>query len=367
MCPSAIRLPNRPSADGVDSPCALVVTHDAELAADVLRLCAAAGVTPDLAERTDVVRGQWRTATCVLLGSDVVDTVARLSLPRRGDVVVVTRGEESTALLRHAVHVGAMRVVRVSDGQDWLVAWLADTAEGVGGAEGIAVIGARGGAGASTIATTLALRAGRRARTCLIDADPLSGGLELLLGSEHREGLRWPDVAVTRGRIGAAAFRAALPSHRGVTVLSWAPGTTASLDAATMRCVLAAAARSSDVVVVDLPRRLDEAADEGLAACRHIVLVTTDDVRSVASASTVLARLGARAADVELVVRTVGAGGPAPEVIADSLGLQLAGVVPTRRCVARSIDDGLGPPGRGRLVSRCDTVLARLLTADATS
>ena len=47
----------------------------------------------------------------------------------------------------------------------------------------------------------------------LVDADPWSGGIDLVVGSEDEPGLRWPDLALERGRIDMAALRQALPGR----------------------------------------------------------------------------------------------------------------------------------------------------------
>jgi secretion/DNA translocation related CpaE-like protein len=339
----------------------LVVTGETELRAELVRLCAAAGVTPQVIDRLEGVRGAWRTASCVVLGIDLARAVAALQLPRRDDVVLLTRSQESTAVYQVAVEVGASQVVRLPDGQKWMIPWLTDTSEGPGRAYTIGVVGGRGGAGASTFAVALSLRSARRRPTCLIDADPLSGGVELVLGSEGMDGLRWPDVAATQGRISAAAFRAALPEHRGVSVLSWSRGAAAPVEAATMRTMLVAASRSCGLLVLDLPRRLDSAATEALGACHHLIVVATADIRSVGAASVVLSDTRRHGVETSLLVRTAGVAGPTPEAVAEALGLSLAGVIPTRRSVARTIDAGLGLPARGPLARRCDEVLACLL------
>ena len=84
----------------------------------------------------------------------------------------------------------------------------------------LAVIGGRGGAGASVFATALAHAA---PRALLVDVDPWGGGIDLALGSERDAGLRWPDLAAGGGRVGYPALRAALPSRHGVAVLSAGP------------------------------------------------------------------------------------------------------------------------------------------------
>ena len=261
---------------------------------------------------------------------------------------------------------GADRVIVLPAGQDDLVTWLADTIEGDGQASVIGVVGARGGAGASTLSAALSLCAARSSSVCLIDVDALSGGIELVMGSEDLEGLRWPDVALTEGRVGAAALRAALPCHRGVSVLSWSCGAVVPITTEIVRSMITATARSYDQVVIDLPRQLDPAALEALAAVDHVLVVTTDDVRSVAAASTVLPSVTAQATDVSTVVRTTQGRAAHPVTVATAMGLPLAGTVPTRRSVSRNIEEGLGPPRRGALMRRCQEILTAVRGPDAT-
>ncbi len=300
----------------------------------------------------------------MLLGPDAVGLLA-VDQPfmRRADVAIVSDRENPT-IWRDAVTTGADRVILLPAGQDDLVSWLADTVDGVAQARVIAVVGARGGVGASTFATSLAVCAARAGPVCLIDADPLSGGLELVLGSEDVEGLRWPEVSLSQGRFSASALRTALPNHRGVTLLSWSRGAASPVSATTMRSMVGAAGRSFADVVLDLPRVLDPAAVEAVAAAGHVLLVATNDVRSAAAASVLVPLVRAYAPDVSVVVRTTRAGAAAPETFAAAVRLRLAGTVPTRRSVTRSIDEGCGPPGRGVLMRRCGEILAGLRQPD---
>jgi hypothetical protein len=76
----------------------------------------------------------------------------------------------------------------------------------------IAVLGGRGGAGASVLAGGLAVTAARRGlRTLLVDADPLGGGVDLVLGWESLDGLRWPALSQASGEVPAPALVEALP------------------------------------------------------------------------------------------------------------------------------------------------------------
>jgi Mrp family chromosome partitioning ATPase len=85
-----------------------------------------------------------------------------------------------------------------------------------------AFMGGSGGVGATTLAAGLAFVAARTQRTMLIDADPRSGGLDLLLGAERTPGWRWPRLATARGHLGDLTGQ--LPSIDGIDLLSMARG-----------------------------------------------------------------------------------------------------------------------------------------------
>lgn len=108
-------------------------------------------------------------------------------------MVLVGRDQDDSGVWRRAVEIGADHVLMLPDGEQWLVDRIADVAEGIGRpALTVGVLGGRGGAGASTLACALALTSAREGRrTLLVDADPLGGGLDVLLGGEAAEGLRW--------------------------------------------------------------------------------------------------------------------------------------------------------------------------------
>lgn len=95
----------------------------------------------------------------------------------------------------------------------------------------IAVSGAVGGIGTSTLAYALALQAGSAA--VLIDARPSGVPLELLIGGESEPGTRWHQIHIANAGIDPATVRNALPQWNGVRFLSANRFGTAHLPALT--------------------------------------------------------------------------------------------------------------------------------------
>jgi secretion/DNA translocation related CpaE-like protein len=234
----------------------LVVSADEHLLDDLLRLLAAAGAEPELATGGAALRRAHREAPLVLLGADAFDTPVVRALPRRPGVVVVATRELSPTEWASAVELGAERVALLPADEGWLLSRAATAVRSpVERGWLVAVGGSCGGAGASTLATALALTAGRAGPgVLLVDADPWGGGLDLLLGAERTEGLRWPQLTDLRGRVAGDALMAALPDVGGVCVLAAARGTPGPVPGEAMEAVIEAARAGGWPVVVDLPR-----------------------------------------------------------------------------------------------------------------
>jgi secretion/DNA translocation related CpaE-like protein len=346
----------------------LLATADPDALDDLLRLAATAGVEVDVAADLPAVRQRWAAAPLVVVGPDLVDRVADGRLPRRAKVVVLGRDLDDGSIWQRAVEVGAEHVVFLPDAEPWLVEALADAAEGAG-REGVlvAVLGGRGGAGATTLSAALALTAVRRdLRTLLVDGDPFGGGIDLVFGGERTAGLRWPELGATRGRVPAAALTEALPTMPaagGLSVLSWDRGDPAHLPVDAVQAVLGAARRSCDLVVVDLPRSLDEAGLEVLAASTATLLVVPAEVRATAAAARVAARAGLLCRDLRLVVRGPAPGGLTSAQVARALGLPLAGDLRAEPGLEADLESGEAPGQRARspLAGLCARLLDELL------
>lgn len=349
----------------------LVLSTDDGFRDALLRLAAAAGVTPDVTANPLAARRCWSTASLVVVADDVVAAVAEGAPPRRPGVVVATRAPGDLAVWQQAVALGAEQVLVLPSDESCLIGRLADTLDQQGRSSfTVAVVGGCGGAGASTFAAALGVSAGALgARAMLVDGDPLGGGLDLVLGSESVPGVRWPDLMGTSGRVSAPSLREALPRVGALSVLSWDRGDPAAVAPGVMREVLAAGRRGHDVVVVDLPRRLDAASEEVLLKADTTYLVVPAEVRSVAAARRVAAQVGAVTSRVQLVVRGPGPAGLDGLLVSESLDLPLSAQMRPERGLGTALDTGEGlRRRRGPLSRTCRMLLEReLLRLEGTS
>jgi secretion/DNA translocation related CpaE-like protein len=343
----------------------LIITEDDALLDDLLRLCAAAGAEPEVAFTAPPRAGSWETAPLVLVGAEATRRVSGEA--RRGGVLLIGRDLDDPDVWRRAVAIGADHVLFLPDAEAWLADRIADAAEAVGEpAVTVGVIGGRGGAGASTLACALAVTAARGGcRTMLVDGDPLGGGLDILLGAERTGGLRWPDLADSRGRVNSGALEESLPRLDALSVLSWDRGDSVRIPPQAMRSVLGAARRRGGVVVVDLPRRVDEAVAETLAQIDVGLLVVPAELRAVAAAGRVASAVSMVLKDLRVVARGPFGAGLDDHEIARLIGLPLAGALPPEPSLADVLSGG-GPPGSsgsGPLARFCDAFLQRAFGA----
>lgn len=333
--------PGGPSGSHPVGSGVLAMLTDPGLRDELDRVAAAVGVrVVHLGGRHPVSRKTWSAAAAVVLDHAAADRCGRLALPRRTHVSVLTGTEAATATWAAAITVGAQHVLRMPEQEGELVRELAEAAEsarddGICGAV-VAVIGGRGGAGASLFAVALAQAA---ADALLVDLDPWAGGIDLLVGGETAPGLRWPDLALQGGRLNWSAVRAALPRPRGISVLS---GTRRGyeLDAGPVDAVIDAGRRGGVTVVCDLPRRLTDATQAALDAADLVVLVSPCDVRACAAAATMAPVLTAINPNLGLVVRGPSPGGLRAAEVADVAGVPLLASMRAQPRLAEQLEHG---------------------------
>ena len=327
----------------------LLVTADEPALDELLRLCATAGVVPDVVPDVGAATRAWDAAPLVVVGDDAARRAGR-RMPRREGVVLLGGDLDDAGVWVRAVEVGAEHVVFLPDAETWLVARLAEAAEPPARlGQVVAVLGGRGGAGATTLACALAVtgaRTGRRA--VLVDADPLGGGVDLVFGGEDEPGLRWPDLAGTRGRVPGGALTDALPRLQDVAVLSWDRGDARELPAEALQAVLSAGRRAADLVVVDLPRADGDLVRSALDAATTALLVVPAEVRAAAAASRVAGAVAGLCDDLRVVVRGPSPAGLDAAAVAGALGLPLAGELEPEPALARALERGEPPARRGR-------------------
>ncbi|MGA0945290.1 MAG: septum site-determining protein Ssd [Candidatus Nanopelagicales bacterium] len=286
----------------MDSPRPLLVTGDPLLLDDVIRLATAAGI--EVSVSVDVTSSAWSAAPLVLVGDDVLAHAVGRALPRRDSVIVVRRTgahhDESidTDVWRGAVAIGAEHVAELPHASRWVVDRLGQVGDRLAdGGPVISCVPGVGGAGASTVAALLAREAGG----LLVDLDPFGAAIPV------EGGVRWPDLAETRGRIPPASLRSALPSVHGVHVLTGTPGERFAVPAAPLATVLEAGARGFPCTVVDTPRSDGDASHAAWSRSDIVVVVlgpqpasapralsVIDVVREVCTRVVVLARTAPR-------------------------------------------------------------------------
>ncbi|MPZ25801.1 MAG: septum site-determining protein minD [Micromonosporaceae bacterium] len=346
----------------------LVVTSDDQLLDEVLRVAAAGGTEVDVAADPAAARGRYGTAPLVLVGVDQAQASLRARLPRRADVVIVApdRLDEATGSpdpWNFVEPLGATHVATLPAAQLWLVERFANSQ--LRGAPGrvVAVLSGRGGAGGSVLAAGLAVTAASlRHRVLLVDADPLGGGLDLVLGWEDDRGLRWPELAGTSGRLDGAALVGALPGRGELAVLSFDRRVPAEVAPEAMTAVLDAGRHTRDLVVVDVPRQLHPAAVVALQTADDGLLVVPAEVRAATAAARVATAAREHCSQLRLVVRGPSPGGLTAEEISRSLGLPVAGSLRPELGLPAALEGGLAPTetGRGPLAALCRRLVDEL-------
>ncbi|MFC7878719.1 hypothetical protein, partial [Isoptericola sp. NPDC057391] len=189
----------------------------------------------------------------------------------------------------------------------------------------VAVVGACGGAGVSTLAAALA-QGLRRAEegAVLVDLDLPGPGADVLLGIEDEPGARWPELAAARGDVDGVGLVAALPRWRAVPVLSGARLSPARPDDAVVVDVCTGLLRGGETVVLDLPRPAawTPAARMLVASADVVLLVAPCTAPGVAGALATwaeLVELGVR--DPWLVARRPAPGRVDAAALGDAVGL----------------------------------------------
>jgi secretion/DNA translocation related CpaE-like protein len=309
---------------------------------DEIRRIGAATECPMIESAPPPGRQAWTRARSVVLDSTTAAACVRERLPRRPGIVLVSDGPPGLAQWQVATAVGAERVIALPDEASELVRALAQHPAGGGGGRVIAVLGGRGGAGASTFAAALACTADDIQRSLLVDCDPGGGGLDLLLGIEDRPGLRWPGLVAEDGRVSAEALHHALPvAGRRTSVLSCGRGTDAEeLRPTAVQAVLDAGREADDLVICDVPRDRGATSAAVLSCADLVVLIVPAELRAVAAAESGVRFVSCHNSRAAVLVRGPAPGGLSADDVSDALGIPLVAQMRPEPLLCRQLERG---------------------------
>lgn len=304
----------------------------------------------------------WADCDSVLIGPDAVLGARALSggVNRPSRLLTLLSAPQGGSPLGTADGLPDVAVLVLPQARAALVQWLDDVVE-PSTAGAVAVMGGRGGAGASTAAVALARAAVRtRDAATLVDADPYGGGLDLALGMESTAGARWPDLVDLRGGVAARWLLASLPTADGISLVSHGRPGQAPPPPEALAAVLDACLVASPAVVVDLPRHHGPAVSVALSRCALLVVVVPAEVRACAAAASLLHGVAAGVADVRLLVRGPAPSGLSAEDVAEAVGVPTFAEVRTESGLASALERGepLATSGRSPLRRWADALVA---------
>jgi pilus assembly protein CpaE len=289
-----------------------------------------------------------------------------------GSAFLAVAAEESIRALRQAVDAGARGFFVWPAERAELLAAAARTAHATiegGGARGsvIAVLGARGGAGATFLATHLAAAIARRGKeTIVVDGDASFGDLTWALGVPEGAAVRTlADLDPVRDEISREHLQNVLWDHPGgMRVLLAPPTGEPAPDVERQLGAIEVCASMADSVVVHLPRSLDRVVRRVAEAATRVLVVVSLDVMAFRDAKRLLGAIE-EAGRWDVVVNRAGRGLIVPADVERVFGRPALAVVPSDRRVPIAQDRGELVPARSRTGRALDRLASLVLEETA--
>ncbi|HYU59025.1 MAG TPA: AAA family ATPase [Actinomycetota bacterium] len=236
----------------------------------------------------------------------------------------------------------------------------------------VAVYGPRGGAGATFLATHLAAAcASRGARTCLVDCDAFFADVTSALGVAPKGSTRTiADLLPLLEELSAEHLDEVLYEHpRGFRVLL-APNDPASADAvqpAHLAAAVGVLTGEFDLILLHLPRSMDDVARSAVEMADEVLLVVTLDVLAFRDAKRALTFLGGLGLDrkCRLVINRAARSEVVPEDVERVFGMRPAAVLAVDRAVTTAQNRGELLIGRSGRTARRIAALAGSLVEPA--
>jgi pilus assembly protein CpaE len=312
----------------------LLAIADSELASSAAALAQEGEdlqVVDSVSDAEELMRALRRLEIEVVVLHDELGGVAVMELAREIGAnfpevgLVLIAAEDSPEMLRAAMHAGLRDVVTlplsleqlelsVRAAAQWSRAMRdrvtgEESAAGTLGGPLIAVAGAKGGVGTTTIALQLALAAVRAAPgrpVCLVDLDLQKGDFRAFLDMPYRRSV--VDLVEVADELSVRHLQETLYTHKEGFRVLLAPdhGERAEeVVSAAARSVLTAVKARHALTVVDLGANVSEASAIGAEIANRVLIVTTPDVvalRGVSRLRDLWRRLQVREDDEDVLV-----------------------------------------------------------------
>ncbi|MFW0789425.1 septum site-determining protein Ssd [Gordonia sp. CPCC 205333] len=334
---------------------------------DSVAQCAAAAGYQLIAADVMSCGRAWRSSRAAIVDPSNMLALEEYSMPRRDRVVLVASAAESARVWRAGVELGVGAAFELPGDEAGLVRHLTESRmPRVAAGCAVAIVGGHGGAGATVLAAASALVAGARRHTLLVDANEVGAGIDLTLGVEAVDGLRWQDLTASTGQIASAALHDALPKASDrVSVLVARRDDPRPIAPAALSAVIDAGRAAGDIVIVDLPRVDVELTRAALAGVDVVVVVTGASVVAVAAARAVRTHLLGAMSAVEVAVRGPTLGGLRAHEVARAVDVRLLTAYrPDPRLPARLESAPLARLMRKPLRHAASDVVARAIRAN---
>lgn len=285
--------------------------------------------------------------------------------------VLVVAEKETTGALRAALGSGARGFYLWPEEREALARDARRAARAVEPAPGtpgkvVAVYGPRGGTGVTFLAANLAAAsAARGASTVLVDLDPFFADVTCAIGVPPSSEIATVAdlVPVLDELTGDHLGRVLYPHPTGFRALLGPPepALAAALPPDYAAKAVELLRTGADVVILHLPRALDEACRGALELADEVLLVVSLDVlsfRAAHRALTYLAGLGLTAR-CRLIVNRAAPGEVIPDDVERVFGLRPLAILKHDRSIPRAMNRGELVAGRSGQVGRCLAGLAR--------
>lgn len=286
-----------------------------------------------------------------------------------GPPIVVVDTQVSTGDLRSVIARGAAAFILWPDERDQLLRAIGRFRPQagplpIGGGCVTAVIGARGGSGATFVATHVAdalARSQTGQRVALVDADLFGAGAAVVLGAARVEGTKTIQELLPvldeldPGHLDEVmwehprGFRVALPPRSSVVA--------AEMSTEAISTIVRVASRGSDQVIVDLPR-IPGVAMPILSMANRVIVVLPLDVTAFAQATRLREVLGED--DVDYVINLAARSPITAQDVPRVFGVPATGVVAYDRRVRAAQDRGQLLSPRSKIAREFDRIVGTI-------